>query len=131
MIGKVLLDTQTFILAATEESSQLSKRASRVFLDDDYTLYLSSASIWEMAIKIHLGKLRLPVSLRKSVQVATLEIGIRILPIETSHIYSLEGLPDHHRDPFDRLLIAQAIFEEMIVLGSDKMFDKYKVKRVW
>lgn len=131
MKEKVLLDTQVFIYAASEEHESFSKKAAKVFLDEDYDLYLSVVSLWELSIKINLGKLKLPVSLKQAVQIAVREVGIHLLSIQPDHIFHLENLPSHHRDPFDRLLISQAKTENMILLASDKVFDKYKVKRIW
>jgi PIN domain nuclease of toxin-antitoxin system len=128
--NRYLLDTQTFLVAA-QADGPLTPRAKNTLLRADHALYLSLISLWEMQIKISLGKLRLPVSLSETVQRAVTELGLEILPLLLEHIYQLGDLPWHHRDPFDRLLIAQALSEQMVLVGSDPMFEKYGVRRLW
>jgi PIN domain nuclease of toxin-antitoxin system len=126
----LLLDTQTFLLAAQEEKS-LSPKARHMFMDKRQALYLSLVSVWELQIKLSLGKVRLPVSLPEVVQRAVTDAGVELLPLQLEHIYRLGALPFHHRDPFDRLLAAQALHEQLVLLGSDKAFDIYGVNRLW
>lgn len=126
----LLLDAQAFLLVAQEKSS-LPSRARQAFLDRRNTLYLSLVSLWELQIKLSLGKVKLPVSLPEAVQRAVSDAGVELLPLHLEHIYKLNELPFHHRDPFDRLLAAQALYERMTILGADKAFDAYGVDRLW
>ncbi len=130
MKNRYLLDTQTFLVAA-QADGPLSTRAKNALLRADHTLYLSLISLWEMQIKLGLGKLRLTVSLSEAVQRAVSDLGLEILPLQLEHIYQLGELPWHHRDPFDRLLAAQALAERMVLVGSDQIFERYGIRRLW
>src|SRR3972149_8144602 len=99
--------------------------------DPIHTLLLSVASVWEMQIKHHLGKLKLSLPLPEIIEAQRRTNGIEVLPIVLEHVLALETLPDHHRDPFDRLLIAQANVEDATLISSDPMMHKYPVKLVW
>lgn len=127
---KYLLDTQAFLLILSQ-SSQVGSRAKKVVLDHHSEVFLSVASVWEMVIKISIGKLKLKASLQTMVQSAVTTGGFQILPIQVEHLMGLESLPFHHRDPFDRLLVCQARLEKMAIIGSDRSFDRYEIKRVW
>jgi len=127
---KYLLDTHALLWIAME-SENLSDKVKQVFLDNTNDFYLSAASIWEMAIKISLQKLILSEGLMKFVDKHVIGNNIQILQVNIEHIYPLENLPFHHRDPFDRLLISQCMYEKMHLLSNDKIFDKYPVKRMW
>lgn len=122
----ILLDTH--ILVWWSDNPQFLSRTAYDFLHDtNNTLFVSIASVWEMQIKISLGKLTplspLPEMLHTQQQIN----GIQILPIELRHVYALAALPPHHRDPFDRLLIAQAQSEAMPLLTADAVFAAYNV----
>jgi PIN domain nuclease of toxin-antitoxin system len=84
-----------------------------------------------MQIKLSLGKLKLPVPLPQAIQRGVADMGLEILPLHAEHIYKLSDLPFHHRDPFDRLLIAQALYEQMPILTNDDAFDAYGITRIW
>jgi len=127
---KYLIDTHTLLWIITNDP-QLSKKAKDLYLNSKNTIYLSLASLWEMAIKISLNKLFIDAKLKDFVQNHIKGNDIKILNIELSHILSLENLPYHHRDPFDRLLICQSSNENMPLISSDKIFDFYHVKRIW
>ncbi len=92
---------------------------------------MSPASVWEIAIKINIGKLKLNVSLEKMIQNFQINYDFEILNIELSHIYQTQQLPLHHRDPFDRLIIAQSIVENIEIVSSDEVFDAYGINRIW
>jgi len=94
-------------------------------------VYLSVASLWEIAIKISLGKLDLPTPLDEFLSQQLRDNDIMLLPIEVKHIGTVARLPFHHRDPFDRLIIAQSLSEELTLLSRDAAFDAYGVKRRW
>ena len=93
--------------------------------------HVSVASIWEISIKLSLGKLRLDVELNDLVTVDVLGGGLTLLDVRKEHAIAVARLPFHHRDPFDRLLVAQAIVEGLDVVTADRAFAKYGVKRVW
>ena len=94
-------------------------------------VFMSLVSIWEMAIKIKIDKLKLTVSLQKAVQNFQTNYDFQLLNVALSHVYQTEQLPLHHRDPFDRLLIAQSIVEDVDIVSSDEIFDMYNIKRMW
>jgi PIN domain nuclease of toxin-antitoxin system len=127
---RLLLDAQAFLFAAGNED-RLSAKASAAIVHRDTALHLSLVSVWEMQIKIDLGKLKLPISLPAAIQKAVTELGLELLSLRLEHVYGLALLPFHHRDPFDRLLISQAIHEDMQVVSNDPAFDRYKVTRLW
>lgn len=125
-----LLDTHT-LLWIINGDPKLSEKVKSLFLDEDNDIAISMASIWEMAIKISLNKLKIPGPLAEFVAEHIKGNKINILPIELNHIYHLENLPFFHRDPFDRLIIAQAMAENMSILGQDEVFDQYSINRIW
>lgn len=124
---RLLLDTQIFIWWDSEPD-RLPKGILQLCEDDANTLVMSVASVWEMQLKVQLGKLDfdrpLPQILREQQDNNRLEI----LPVEAVHVFGRQVLPLHHKDPFDRMLIAQAITEGMPVLSVDQMFQKYPVQ---
>ncbi|MDQ6958873.1 MAG: type II toxin-antitoxin system VapC family toxin [Mariprofundaceae bacterium] len=127
---RLLLDTHTFIWAATLDE-RLSSKAKTLLLDSDNELLLSTASIWEMAIKTSLGKLILKQPIEQTINEQIQINGLQILNIESAHALAMASLPWHHRDPFDRLLICQGKLENLIILGRDSVMDAYGVDRVW
>ncbi len=126
----LLLDTHTLIWFA-EDSEALSYRAKEAIEDSNNSSLYSMASIWEMAIKLRLGKLKMSRKLDKSFKNLLDSHGFNALPIAFSHASRVARLPLHHRDPFDRLLAAQAMEEKMTVISRDTSFDAYEVKRIW
>lgn len=126
---KYILDTHTFIWWH-EKPSLLSERVLNLCEDVDNQLFLSMASIWEMQIKLQLNKLNLEDSLIEMINVQRAN-GIEVLPIAFEHVISLDNLPLHHKDPFDRLLIAQANTEHAILLSKDEKFTLYSVQVAW
>jgi PIN domain nuclease of toxin-antitoxin system len=124
---KLLLDTQVFIWWDSE-SKRLPQRILQLCEDEANALVLSVASIWEMQIKAQLGKLDLDRPLQQIVLEQQEGNRLEILPIEATHVFGLHALPAHHKDPFDRLLIAQAITEGMPILSVDAMFKHYPVE---
>ena len=127
---KLLLDTHVFFWLDSAPE-KLSPLALTLCQDQANELYLSVVSVWEIQIKHQLGKLELDVSLAEMVQVQQTDNELKILLIELPHIYTLEALPFRHNDPFDRLLIAQAIHEKMNLISADKQFVQYPVKIFW
>ncbi len=108
-------------------------RALRAVLSSvEHELRLSAASIWEMAIKSNLGKLSLGVPLPQLLTAQCKAIGASTLPVTAEHALVVERLKlGDHRDPFDRLLVAQAIVEDLEIVSSDDRFDEYPIRRVW
>ena len=127
---RILLDTHAFLWAAAD-APQLSRKARACFVSEKNELLLSVASVWEMAIKTSLGKLRLDLPLDRLVRRGLSQPGVRLQHIELSHALRVRRLPFHHRDPFDRLLAAQALAEGVPLLSRDTAFDAYGVERIW
>jgi PIN domain nuclease of toxin-antitoxin system len=124
---RLLLDTHVFLWWATE-SARLSPRMLALCEDEGNTLLLSVVSAWEIQIKSQLGKLRLARPLPDLVSHQQNANNLIVLPITLEHVSALDGLPLHHRDPFDRLLIAQTLVEEAILLSVDKAFAAYSLR---
>ncbi len=110
--------------------SLLSSKARDTIQDSETINYISTASWWEIAIKLSLGKLKMKDPLA-DFMARRIEEGFRILPIETEHLLEVAHLPFHHRDPFDRLLICQALKENMPICTMDKNFSNYNVNVLW
>jgi PIN domain nuclease of toxin-antitoxin system len=123
-----LLDTHTFIWL-TENSPNLPEDL-RMAIDTASLVYLSIASLWEIAIKLQLGKLSLQRSY-ETIGSALESSDILILPISFDDTVQVKNLPLHHRDPFDRMLVAQAINHSLTLASADSQLDAYPVQRVW
>jgi len=126
---EVLLDTRTFIWALSN-SAELSAEARGLLSRPEINKMLSLVSVWEMAIKIGTGKLKLPVSLESSLRTAR-GAGLKLVTIDLNPTLRVEALPWHHRDPFDRLLACQCLDLRLPLLSRDPIFDDYGVDRVW
>ena len=129
MTTSYLLDTHAFLWLAADDP-RLTDRVRELFADTDQACFLSVASIWEMAIKLSLGKLALGTSLPQLVK-GGIDRGVRVLDVASHHAYLVEQLPFHHRDPFDRMLVAQAVHEALHLVSADERLDAYAVKRIW
>jgi len=127
---KYLLDTHAFIWLDSIPD-QLSSKAVIICKDPANILYVSLASIWEMQIKISAGKLQLPKPLAEIIQWQQQNNFIQLLPITIQHIFTLDSLPQYHRDPFDRMLIAQAQVESLTIISRDNTFAQYPVNVIW
>lgn len=128
----LLLDTHTFLWFAGRQQAALLPQATKEVLEDGAnTLFLSYASIWELAIKVSIGKMQLTESVADLVRFQQASSGLQLLPLALAHLDLIERLPFHHKDPFDRLLIAQAQVEGLTVVGADAAFDAYGVNRLW
>ncbi|MBI2059680.1 MAG: type II toxin-antitoxin system VapC family toxin [Nitrospirae bacterium] len=126
---RVLLDTHAFLWFVTGDR-RLSRPALRALEKKGDEIFLSAASVWEIAIKASLARLVLPAPVREYVA-EKMEQGLRLLPVEWSHAAAVEKLPFHHRDPFDRLLVAQALAESMPMVTGDRTFRAYGVEVIW
>ena len=126
---RILLDTHAWLwLQASPE--RLSEKSLELVGDPENEIYLSAASSWEIAIKYALGKLPLPEPPGEYVPSRISASGTTSLPVEHRHALHLARLPRHHRDPFDRLLIAQAHLEGLVVLTADPAFSPYGVQTI-
>ena len=94
-------------------------------------LWISNVSLWEMQIKRQLGKLRMSISISEMVESQLKTNHLQLLEIKTQHILNLENLPDHHKDPFDRMLISQALSEKMPLISRDPLIRKYPLEVIW
>ena len=126
----VLLDTQAFFWM-TLDSPQLSLQARDAISRSAGNCFVSVVSLWELSIKDGLGKLRLYAPLEQMLSEVGPAFGLERVLIEDAHLLTYRNLPLHHRDPFDRMIIAQALSEKFTVIGSDSAFDAYGVKRIW
>ncbi len=127
---KILLDTHVFIWWAGEPE-KLSPNALEACNDQDNDLILSVVSVWEMQIKMQIGKLKLNRPLRDLIEAQKGANDFQILPVSLDHVFRLENLPMHHRDPFDRLLIAQTMEEGSVLVSKDEIFSDYAVNLLW
>jgi PIN domain nuclease of toxin-antitoxin system len=126
---KALLDTHTFLWAISG-NQKLSQRASEIFAGPS-DLWLSVASIWEILIKVQIGKMSLPGPVGPYLVKKLTENRIETLPVRVDHVMRIERLLPHHRDPFDRILIAQSVEESLPIITSDAVFRDYPVRVIW
>ena len=126
---RVLLDTHAFLWFIADDS-RLSARA-RAAIGDATEAFLSLASCWEMSIKVSVGKLTLATPIERFLPEHLSINGIQLLEIDLADVLAVAGLPFHHRDPFDRLLAAQAAHDKLAIVSADPVFRKYGVKRIW
>jgi PIN domain nuclease of toxin-antitoxin system len=127
---RLLVDSHA-MLWFVQANANLSAAASAALADPSNELLFSAGSIWEIAIKVGLGKLTLAKPFPVFMCHAISSNNLVVLPIELAHMTALIGLPLHHRDPFDRLLVAQAIVEQTSIVSVDSAFDAYPVTRLW
>jgi PIN domain nuclease of toxin-antitoxin system len=126
----VLLDTHVFLWWIADDG-RLSRRARHLLQDPREQRLLSTASLWEVALKVRAGKLRLGDNPRRLLTSMLAAYGIQTLSIQASHTLAVLDLPDHHKDPFDRLLIAQALGEGLSLLTNDAIIRRYAVSVIW
>ena len=124
---KLLLDTHIFFWL-NEDASKLSKAVKEALSLKSNIWVLSVVSVWELQIKSQIGKLALPAPLNKIVETNIKKNRLEILPVTLEHALAVETLRQHHKDPFDRLIIAQAIVEDLTVISYDSIFSSYGVK---
>ncbi len=125
----LLIDTHTFLWFVNDDP-HLSPMAVTL-LESDNTVLLSIASLWEIAIKVSIGKLTLPQPFDQFILEQLALNDITVLPIRIADCYHIIGLPFHHRDPFNRMIITQAVVEGTPIVLGDTVFDAYNVNRLW
>ena len=127
---KLLLDTHA-LLWAMDAPERLSRHAREVLTDSENQVSVSSVSLWEIAIKVSVGRLALAPDWAELIESARLALRARWLLLNPRHCHEVAALPWHHRDPFDRMLIAQAATEGMILVSCDENVRKYEVDVLW
>jgi PIN domain nuclease of toxin-antitoxin system len=127
---RLLLDTHTFIWYVTD-NPKLSAHVKLLIEDENNEKLVSIASIWEMAIKHSIGRLNFSLPFMEFVGQQLTVSNIGLLEINLQHIEVVASLPLHHRDPFDRLIIAQSMVEQIPILSVDAIYDAYAIARVW
>lgn len=126
----LLLDTHVF-LWLRHSPNKLSEKVLTAYFDINNDTYLSMASIWEIQIKLQLGKIEIIQPLQDLINQQIANNGLQILPIESEHIFALDQLPSIHKDPFDRLILAQAKLENLALASADSVFDAYDIDLFW
>jgi PIN domain nuclease of toxin-antitoxin system len=126
---KALLDTHTFLWAISGDE-RLSQRARQIFIGPS-DLWFSVASIWEILIKVRIGKMPLPSPAGPYIVKKLVENRIETLPVSRDHVLRVENLPTHHNDPFDRMLVAQSLEEKLPLATADRIFKRYPVEVIW
>jgi PIN domain nuclease of toxin-antitoxin system len=127
---RLLIDTHSFIWWI-QDDKRLSTAARALLRDRANEVFVSIATIWEIAIKVGVGRLRMPPELRVFLADQIARTGFSLLPIAFEHVVAVHALPQHHRDPFDRLLIAQCRQEILTLVSRDDKFALYDVELVW
>jgi len=125
-----LLDTVVWVWSV-HSAERINKVGLDILQSGDEEVYFSAASVWELSIKLRSGKLHLPELPSRYVPKRLAQQGIRSLSVTQTHALRVYDLPTHHHDPFDRLLIAQALAEEMVILTADRAFERYEAELVW
>jgi PIN domain nuclease of toxin-antitoxin system len=127
---RLLVDTHA-ILWFVGQDANLSASTRALLVDPANDLILSAASIWEIAVKVNIGKLQLAEPYQDFMDRAIADLELTILPVTVSDCDVLTRLPLHHRDPFDRLMVAQAMVENVSIVSMDAAFDPYPITRLW
>jgi len=127
---RVLLDTHVFLWWITDDA-KLPDSIRNFISDGNNELFFSAASCWEIAIKSNLGRISLSHKIESFLPEQMVLNAVQGLPIQISHALYVINLPDHHRDPFDRIIVAQAQLEKMAIITSDPLVTKYDVDVIW
>jgi len=128
---RLLLDTHTFLWWSSQRGAKLSERARDLLADGTTDVSFSVVSAWEIAIKVGAGRLDLPDAVERYVPDRIRHHGFDLLPVELSHVFRAGTLPPIHRDPFDRMLVAQAQVEGLPILTADPAISRYDVETIW
>jgi PIN domain nuclease of toxin-antitoxin system len=128
---KILFDTHSFLWFIQGNTQELSPTAQQILQDQTLEPILSIASVWEMGIKVKTGKLPLFLPFSDFVQQCISDTQLELVPIETADTVRVSSFPLHHRDPFDRMIIAQSMRLNVPILSRDTAFDDYGVQRIW
>jgi PIN domain nuclease of toxin-antitoxin system len=126
----LLLDTHAFLWWATGDA-RVPREVERILREPGHDVYVSAVSMWELAVKALIGKLRLPMPVSEFITDARSRLEALPLPFEERAIIHLAKLPNHHRDPFDRMLICQAIEHDLMLVTADEQVKRYPVKTYW
>lgn len=127
---RALIDTSTFLWTISD-NKKLSSNARRFIANLENEIFISVASLWEIAIKTSIGKLELLLPFNRLIPEQLEQNSITVLPIEVQHLSKIIDLPFHHRDPFDRLIIAQGLSEQLPVITPDAAFGRYSIQLIW
>jgi len=127
---KILIDTHT-LFWSVDDPAKVSAVAMAAIQPLTNDVLLSAASIWELAIKVGLGKMSLSLPYRQWMEKAITDLKLMVLPVTVEYADRQSLLPPHHKDPFDRLMIAQALVERIPIASADAVFDPYGVTRIW
>jgi len=127
---RILVDSHSYVWTKLNDP-RLSRKARGIMRSDEHELFFSLASLWELSLKIRLGKLRTLTSSIAYLHDAAIDDGLTLLPIRYEDILAVENLEGHHRDPFDRLLIGQALNNHLTVLTDDAEIKRYPVSTIW
>ena len=119
------------LLWALSDRKRLTAKVRRLLESDEHELFVSRASVWELSIKVAKGRLEMPGSSIRSLLDEVARTGMLILPISDAHILRTETLPHHHGDPFDRMIVAQALVEGCVILSSDVGLAAYDARVIW
>jgi len=127
---RILLDTHAFLWFASDDPKL--PNSAKIFIENvNNERLISMASIWELALKVSIGKLKIKKLFPDLIPNQLKINDIDLLPIELSHLNKIVNLPFYHRDPFDRLIIAQSLIEQIPIISKEKLFDKYGINKLW
>ncbi len=127
---RLLIDAHA-LLWAMDDPAQLSSPAATALQDPSNQLLIGAGTVWEISIKVGLGKLALSLPFRKWMDRVFADLGLSVLPITVEYADRQAALPHHHRDPFDRLLIAQSLTDSIPIVTADAQFNSYGIVRIW
>ncbi|MGA2904147.1 MAG: type II toxin-antitoxin system VapC family toxin [Candidatus Korobacteraceae bacterium] len=127
---RILIDTHVLLWAVSGDK-RLSRRAHSILSSFENEVFVSAASAWEIATKHRLGELPNATALAGNITAIVQQLGFRPLPISLGHAERAGALPGEHRDPFDRMLIAQAQAENLSLISNERLFDAYGIRRIW
>lgn len=128
----LLLDTHAFLWFAGKEQAAKLPQATKALLEDgNNAVFLSIASVWELAIKVSIGKIKLDEPVKQLVEFHVSHNDIKLLSVKVGHIAQIEAMPFHHKDPFDRILVAQSKVENFPLVSTDEVLDQYTINRIW